>query len=99
MRITTEQLPQQLLREVKPLYTIYGEETLLALEAADRIRGAARSHGYTEREILTADAGFRWSELGLAASSQSLFSSRRLFELRIPSGKPGIDGSSALQRF
>ena len=99
MRIGTEQLPQQLARDLRPLYAVYGEETLLALEAADRIRAAARSQGYSEREILTADSGFRWSELELAASSQSLFSSRKLLELRIPSGKPGIDGSAALQRF
>ena len=49
MRVTTEQLPQQLSRDVRPLYTVYGEETLLALEAADRIRAAARARGYPER--------------------------------------------------
>lgn len=98
MRITTEQL-QPHLREVQPLYTVYGAETLLALEAADRIRAAARSQGYTEREVLTVESGFQWSELAMAGNAQSLFASRKLLELRIPNGKPGVEGGNALQEF
>jgi DNA polymerase-3 subunit delta len=99
MRISTEQLQQYLTREVKPLYTVYGDETLLALEACDRVRAAARAQGYSEREVLTVDSGFRWSELQLAGSSQSLFASRKILELRIPTGKPGTEGSAALQSY
>ena len=99
MRITSEQLPQHLTRELKSLYTIYGEETLLALEAADRIRGAARAQGYTERELLVTDSSFRWSELAHAGNSQLLFASRKLLELRIPGGKPGVEGGAALQSY
>jgi DNA polymerase III subunit delta len=99
MRIDSEQLQQHLARGLKPLYTVFGDEPLLALEAGDRIRAAARTQGYSEREVLTVDSGFRWSELEMAASSQSLFAARRLLELRIPNGKPGTDGSSALQSF
>ena len=99
MRISTEQLQQHLARELKPLYTVFGDETLLAIEAADRIRGRARAEGYTERTVLTADSGFKWSELAFTGSSQSLFASRRILELRVPSGKPGADGSAALQAY
>jgi DNA polymerase-3 subunit delta len=99
MRITTEQLPQHLTGELKPLYTVFGSETLLALEAGDRIRAHARTAGYTEREILTVDSGFKWKELALAGGSQSLFASRKLLELRIPTGKPGSEGSTALQGY
>ena len=98
MRISTEQLQPQL-RELKPLYTVHGAETLLALESADRIRAAARSQGYTEREVLTVESGFKWSELTMAAGAQSLFASRKLLELRIPNGKPGVEGGNALQEF
>jgi DNA polymerase-3 subunit delta len=98
MRISTEQLQPQL-RELKPLYTVFGAETLLALEAADRIRAAARAQGYTEREVLTVESGFKWADLPMAASAQSLFASRKLLELRIPNGKPGVEGSAALQDF
>lgn len=99
MRISTEQLQQHLARELKPLYTVFGDETLLALEACDRIRARARAEGHTERDVLTADSGFRWSELAFAGSSQSLFAARRILEVRIPTGKPGADGSGALQGY
>jgi DNA polymerase-3 subunit delta len=98
MRITTEQL-QPHLRELKPLYTVYGAETLLALEASDRIRAAARAQGYAEREVLTVESGFKWADLSMAASAQSLFATLKLLELRIPNGKPGVEGSSAIQDF
>ena len=99
MRISTEQIQQHLARGLKPLYTVFGEETLLALEASDRIRAAAREHDYSDREVLVADGSFKWNELGFAASSQSLFSARKLLEVRVPNGKPGVDGSAALQRY
>jgi len=97
MRISTEQLSQQLNRGLAPLYTIYGDEPLLALEAADRLRARARADGYSEREVLTAEQHFDWSQLRMSGQSQSLFASRRMLELRIPNGKPGSEGSQALQ--
>lgn len=99
MRITTEQLQQHLARELRSLYTVFGDEALLVLEASDRIRARARAGGYTERQVLTVDSGFRWSELSFAGASQSLFAARRILELRVPAGKPGTEGSGALQRY
>jgi len=99
MKVSTEQLHQQLARELKPLYTVFGNEPLLALEASDRIRAKARTEGYTEREVLTADSGFKWNQLALAGNSQSLFASHKLLELRIPTGKPGKEGGEALQAY
>lgn len=98
MRIDSEQLPQHLGRGLKPLYTVVGEEVLLALEAADRIRARALQAGHDERRVLVADAGFDWGELAMLGSSMSLFAPRRLIDLRIPTGKPGKDGSEALQQ-
>ena len=99
MRITSEQLQAHLGRGIQPLYTVFGEETLLAIEAVDRIRTVLRTHGYSEREVLVVEPGFKWTDLANAASSQSLFASRKLLEIRIPTGKPGTEGSTALQRF
>jgi DNA polymerase-3 subunit delta len=99
MRIGTEQLRQHLARELKPLYAVFGDETLLALEACDAIRARARADGYTEREVLTVESGFRWSQLAFAGRSQSLFAARKLLELRIPNGKPGVEGSEAIQAY
>lgn len=99
MRISTEQLAQHLTRGLKPLYTVFGDEPLLSLEATDRIRAKARADGYVEREVLTAESGFKWPQLAMAASSQSLFASLKLLEIRIPNGKPGVEGAAALQAF
>ncbi|MEK6592845.1 MAG: DNA polymerase III subunit delta [Pseudomonadota bacterium] len=99
MKISSEQIQQHLSRDIKPLYVVFGDEPLLALEAADRVRAKAREAGYTEREILTVDSGFKWNQLALAGSSQSLFATRKLLELRIPTGKPGVEGSEALQAY
>jgi len=99
MRIDTEQLGQQLSRGLKPLYTVHGEEILLALEASDRIRRRCAEEGYREREILSVEAGFDWSLLAFSGNSLSLFATRRLLELRVPSGKPGNDGAEALRRY
>ncbi len=99
MRIPSEQLGSQLSRKLSPLYVVFGAEPLLTLEAADRIRAAARKQGYSEREVLTAEPGFNWSSLNLSANSFSLFASKRILELRILSGKPGVEGAEAVVRF
>ena len=100
MQIKPDQLAAQLQRGLKPLYTLYGDEPLLALEAGDTIRAAARAAGHSERAVYTvAGAHFDWSTLLGAASSMSLFAESRIVEIRIPSGKPGKDGSQALQQY
>ncbi len=99
MPISSEELPRHLASGLKPLYVVYGDALLLALEAADNIRSAARVAGYGERETLIAEQHFKWAELSNSARSLSLFSSRRIIDLRIPSGKPGIEGGQALQEY
>ena len=99
MQVRGEQLAAHLERELKPVYVVYGDEPLLVIEAADAIRSAARRHGFDEREVLTAIAGFNWNELHQAAGNMSLFGGRKLLDLRIPTGKPGREGSAALQDF
>ena len=100
MQIRPEQLDAALARGLKPLYTIHGDEPLLAQEAADAIRAAARASGYSERQVFTVSgAHFDWSGVLGAAQAMSLFADRQLIEIRIPSGKPGKEGSEALQRY
>ena len=45
-----------------------------------------------------AGAHFDWSAVLAAGGSLSLFADRQIVEIRIPSGKPGKDGSAALQQ-
>lgn len=99
MKLSGEDLPRHLAKGLAPLYVIHGEALLLAIEAADAIRAAARAADYSEREILTVEPGFKWAELRNSAQSMSLFSSRKLVDLRIPTGKPGVEGAQALQEY
>jgi DNA polymerase-3 subunit delta len=103
MQLRLDQLATHLQKSagaLKPIYTVYGDEALLAQEAGDAIRAAARAAGYTERQVHTVSgAYFDWSSLLGSASEMSLFGDRQLIEIRIPSGKPGKDGSTALQQY
>jgi DNA polymerase III subunit delta len=99
MQLRPEALDGQLAKGLAPLYVIASDEHLLALEAADKIRRAARAHGYSERDVLTVERNFKWGELLAANQAMSLFGDKKLIELRIPGGKPGKDGSAALQGY
>ncbi|TFZ01766.1 DNA polymerase III subunit delta [Ramlibacter humi] len=99
MQLAPAQLQAHLGKGLRSLYTLHGDEPLLVQEAADAIRAAARAQGYTERTVHTvAGAHFDWSEVLAAGGSLSLFADRQIVEVRIPSGKPGKDGSAALQQ-
>jgi DNA polymerase-3 subunit delta len=83
--------------ELKPAYLLAGDEHLLLLEAADALRAKARAQGYSERVVLeSAESGFEWYELANTGAAMSLFATRRLIDLRVPSGKPGKEGSEAI---
>ena len=99
MAISSEELPRHRASGLKPLYVVFGDALLLVIEAADSIRAAARAAGYTERETFIAEQHFKWGELRNSAQSMSLFASRKVIDLRIPSGKPGVEGGQALQDY
>jgi DNA polymerase-3 subunit delta len=99
MQLRPEALEPHLAKGLAPLYVITSDEHLLALEAADKIRRAARAAGHTERDVLSVERSFKWGELLAANQALSLFGDKKLIELRIPSGKPGKDGSAALQAY
>jgi DNA polymerase-3 subunit delta len=99
MQLRIDALEAHLVKALAPLYVISSDEHLLSLESADRIRKCARQQGFTEREVLVAERGFKWGALAAANQSQSLFGERKLIELRIPTGKPGKDGGQALQEY
>lgn len=98
MQLALHQLVAHLQQGLRPLYVLHGDEPLQQQEAADAIRAAARTAGYTDRSTHTVQgAHFDWSAVLAASSAQSLFADRQLIDLRIPTGKPGKDGSTALQ--
>ena len=81
-----------------PVYLLAGEE-LLVLEAADALRAQARRLGYAEREVLEVGNHFDWNDLARAAAGMSLFATRRLLDLRLPTGRPGVEGAKAINEF
>lgn len=97
MKIATRSLAQHLKKGLSPLYAVHGPETLLALEAGDAIRAAARRDGASEREVFTAEPGADWSALGASAANLSLFATKRLLEVHVPTGKPGAEGGKAIE--
>ncbi len=99
MRINADQLPSQLQGDLLPVYLVYGDEGLLVEEASDLIRQAAREQGANERQVWHVEGRFKWSEVEWKEQSMSLFSSRRLLEIRLPTGKPGKEGGEALRAY
>ena len=99
MQVSADQLPAQLKNGVRPLYVVHGNEPLLVQEAVDAIRAAARAQGFSERSSHTVTGvGFDWGSVLAATQSLSLFAERQIVEIHIPGGKPGKDGSLALQQ-
>lgn len=96
MKIQANQLSTSLQKNLAPCYLVTGDEPLLVTEALDGIRQAARERGFTARESHMATQSFDWSTLAISSANLSLFAECRIIELRIPTGKPGRDGSKGI---
>ncbi len=99
MRLKAEQLNAALKKSLAPIYFITGDEPLQLGEAVDAVRASAKKAGYDAREVFTVETGFNWAELALQSDSFSIFSDKKIIELRIPSGKTGTEGSKALMAY
>jgi DNA polymerase III subunit delta len=99
MPLRAEQLQAHLAGRLAPVYTVHGDEPLLAIEAADAIRAAARRGGFESRQVLEVSRNFDWSEFAHACAALALFGGRKLIELRLTSGKPGAEGAAAIERY
>ena len=96
VRLEQNQLKQQLNNKLLPLYVLVGDEPLAQSECLDTIRQAARKAGADERSSFIVERNFNWQQIQQFGQSLSLFSSQRILEIHIPSGKPGVDGGNAL---
>ena len=99
MQLKPPQLADHLSQHLAPCYLISGDEPLIVQECADAIRTAARAAGCAERQRITISGKDDWLELGHSAGSLSLFADRKLIEVQLPSGKPGTEGSKAIQEY
>lgn len=99
MKINADDLARRLKQQFDAVYLVSGDDPLLADEACDLIRSAARKQGFTERDLHIAERGFDWARLASDSSNLSLFAEKRLTEIRLPTGKPGKPGAAALCDF
>ncbi|MFQ5981903.1 MAG: DNA polymerase III subunit delta [Woeseiaceae bacterium] len=96
MKIPANQLSSSVQKTLLPCYLVTGNEPLLVAEALDVIRAGARRRGFSARELHVAGTGFDWSELAAAGANLSLFAEKRIIELRLPTGRPGREGSASI---
>lgn len=96
MKLTSDSLATQLAQKLLPAYLVSGDEPLLAGEAADAIRERSRAAGFTEREVHFIERAGDWEDVRASAANLSLFGARRVVEIRLASGKPGVAGNAAL---
>jgi DNA polymerase-3 subunit delta len=96
MRLGPEGIASRLVKGVGPLFVLSGDEPLLVDEALESIRERAQRDGCGERESHIAERGFDWEAFAAGLRNMSLFASRRLIELRLPTGKPGEAGARFL---
>lgn len=96
MKIRPEQLQSHLSKELLAVYVISGDEPLLAQESADAVRLAARNKGFSGREVFHGEGKFDWGQLHNEANALSLFTEKKIIEVRISNGKPGDKGSKAI---
>lgn len=96
MPLRLEQLPDRLRRGLSPVYLFAGPEPLLVEECRDQVIAAAAREDFLERELLEVDRHFDWDSLRQSASAPSLFSSRKILDLRMRTGKPGRAGAEVL---
>lgn len=99
MNVRPDQLPASIAKKVYPVYMVAGDEPLQQMESLDLIRSYLRQNDFSEREVLDVDAHFDWQRLLQEAANLSLFASRRMLELRLPSAKPGRQGAEVLQQY
>ncbi|HEV7606931.1 MAG TPA: DNA polymerase III subunit delta [Steroidobacteraceae bacterium] len=96
MKLTLESLRTHLAGEPARAYLVSGDEVLLVGEAADAIRACAKRAGFDEREVFFIERVADWEAVRATSNNLSLFGSRKLIEIRLPSGKPGVGGANAI---
>ncbi|HIF18278.1 MAG TPA: DNA polymerase III subunit delta [Cycloclasticus sp.] len=98
MQLDVNKLSFSVDKGLAAVYLITGDEPLQQGEAVDLIRKKARLDGFLNREVLHVDGRFDWNQLLGVCLTQSLFAEKNLIELNLPTGKPGRDGSQAIEK-
>ena len=103
MRLSDQQLANQLRElnnagDLPKVFVVSGDHVVLVEEAMDAIRVALRKIGFDERQCFQVTTNFDWAQLEPQDQSLSLFSTRRIVELRC-TGALGAAGGKNVVRF
>ncbi|MEE8339899.1 MAG: DNA polymerase III subunit delta [Xanthomonadales bacterium] len=96
MAVKADRLPAQLAHSLEPVYLVAGAEALLVQECRDQIIEAARKQGFAERDVYQVEGKFDWAGIAADSAAPSLFSARKIIDIRLPAGKPGKEGAKVL---
>ena len=99
MRLKLTQLVPHLKKTLNTVYLITGNEPLQMNEAADHIRLVAKKAGYLHREIFSVEGNFKWNEITAATENLSLFSEKKIIDLRVPNAKFGTEGAKMIAQY
>ena len=99
MKIKPEQLMSTLRSEQKSLYWIAGDEPLLIEESASLARNWFKEAHFTEREVFNVERGFKWEQFNHAVNNLSLFSEKKILDVRLQSSKLDQDAKEAVRAF
>ncbi|MCZ6619603.1 MAG: DNA polymerase III subunit delta [Gammaproteobacteria bacterium] len=99
MQVKPADLSSRLAGKLASVYLVSGDETLLVEEACDAVIAAARTRGFDERSVLYVDSGFKWNDVLQDVMSMSLFSQRRIVDLRVPGNKFDKEASEVLREY
>ncbi|WP_298444757.1 DNA polymerase III subunit delta [uncultured Ferrimonas sp.] len=96
MRIFASQLNREL-PKLPQILMVFGDDVLIREECRNTLRQQLMKQGGVEERLsLVQESSFDWQHLTQECQALSLFASRRLIELELPSLKPGTDGAAAL---
>lgn len=99
MKLTYFQLEPQLAKTLAPAYIVSGDEIILKQDAAQLIRRAAKTAGFTERVRISPETGFDWDQLYSLLHSPSLMAEKKLIELDFRDSLPSKSASAILEEY
>lgn len=96
MQLKSQQLASHLKSSLSSSYLLHGAETVLVEDSLGMVRSTSQGQGYGERLVYSMETGFDWSGFASEFDSLSLFSEKKLIELRMPSSRPGAKGAEII---
>ena len=96
MNISLENLNDSLKKKLHNYYLLSGDEPLLIQESLDLIRSAAAKVGFNSKEIYNQRDSFDWNEVSSSMNNLSLFSEKKILEIRLDSLRLGRPGSASI---